>query len=117
MSNQHSQVPHSRATTLIDSTVQSFDGGPLDISTQEGISLIDDWMKSLKTSEASNIADTLQKLKDALKGPIIDNKHVRDLLNGLADQTERWLPQAGGEFPARLKTLADSLRNFGSQLA
>jgi hypothetical protein len=117
MANQHSQVAHTQATVLIDSTVQSFDGGPLTISTQEGISLIDDWLRSLKTSEADNIANTLQKLKEALQGPIIDNGHVRDILFGLAEQTERWVGQAGGEFPIRLDTLAVALRNFGNQLA
>lgn len=117
MANQHSQVPHATATTLIDSTVEAFDGGPLKTSPQEGTSLIDDWMRSLKTSEADNIADTLDKLRDALKGPLVDNLHIKNILFGLAEQTERWIPEAGGEFPARLKTLAESLRNFGRQLA
>ncbi|WP_128545800.1 hypothetical protein [Larkinella soli] len=117
MANQHSQAPHANAVTLIDSTMQSFDGGPLSISSQEGLSLINDWLHSLKTSEADNIAGTLQKLKAALQEPMIDNVHVKNILLGLAEQTERWVPQAGGEFPARLQNLATALRNFGNQLA
>jgi hypothetical protein len=117
MASQHSQAPHANATTLIDSTIEAFDGGPFNTSIQEGFSLINDWLRSLKTSEADNVATTLQKFKTALEGPLIDNAHVRDLLFGLADQTDRWAVQAGGEFPARLDTLATALRNFGNQIA
>lgn len=117
MASQHSQAPHANATTLIDATVGTFDGGPFNTSTLEGISLINDWLHSLKTSEASNVANTLQKLKTALESPMIDNAHVRDLLFGLADQADRWATQAGGEYPVRLESLAVALRNFGNQLA
>jgi len=117
MSSQHSQVPHTNATTLIDATIESFDGGPLKTSPQEGLSLINDWLRSLKTSEADNIARTLDKLKEALQSPLIDNGHIRDILLGLAQQTEQWVPQAGGEFPVRLDTLVTSLRTFANQLA
>ncbi|WP_266363876.1 hypothetical protein [Tellurirhabdus rosea] len=118
MSNHsHSQVPHSTATTLIDSTVQAFDGGPFDTSIPEGLSLINDWLRSLKTSEAENIANKLQELRDELQNPLLDNRKLREILLALSQQTEHWLPEAGGEFPARLKTLAESLRNFANQIA
>ncbi|MGA0559549.1 hypothetical protein ACO2Q8_23015 [Larkinella sp. VNQ87] len=117
MSHQQSQTPHSNATTLIDATVEAFDGGPLKTTPQEGLSLINDWLRSLKTSEADNVASTLQKLKTALEGPQIDNIHVRSILFGLAEQSEIWAAKAGGEFPVRLDSLAVALRNFGNQLA
>ncbi|MFD1140713.1 hypothetical protein ACFQ4C_06325 [Larkinella insperata] len=117
MAHQHSQAPHSNTTTLIDVTMESFDGGPLKTTPQEGLSLINDWLRSLKTSEADNVADTLQKLKTALEAPLIDNVHIRSILLGLAEQAEQWAGKAGGEFPARLNSLAVALRNFGNQLA
>ncbi|GAB3261064.1 hypothetical protein GCM10027347_25850 [Larkinella harenae] len=117
MAHQHSQVPHATAKTLIDATMESFDGGPLQTSPQDGISLIDDWLRSLKTSEADNVANTLQKLKTALESPQFDNVHLRSLLFGLAEQAEQWAGKADGEFPDRLDSLAVALRNFGNQLA
>ncbi|MGV3558309.1 hypothetical protein [Larkinella arboricola] len=117
MAHQHSQAPHSNTTTLIDATMEAFDGGPLKTTPQEGLSLIGDWLRSLKTSEADNVANTLQKLRTALEGPMIDNIHVRSILLGLAEQSEQWAAKAGGEYPARLNSLAVALRNFGNQLA
>ncbi|RIV17381.1 hypothetical protein DYU11_32345 [Fibrisoma montanum] len=117
MANQHSQTEGSKATTLIDETVRAFDQGQA-VSLQEGISLITDWFSSVKNNhEAGKIMQPLTELRDELQTGSPNAGRMKQLLNQLADQTERLAAETEGDVPSRLNTLATALRNFAGQFS
>ena len=116
MANQHSQTGGSSATTLLDATIEAFDQGQA-ASPQEGLSLITDWFSSLKSDhKASSLLEPLKELQAELQGTP-SNAKLKSILENLATQTETAADGADGDFPSRLQTLAQALRNFAGQLS
>ncbi len=80
--------------SLIDQTVNTFDGAVNETTTADGLSLIDKWLNRLDEvgdDVTDDIADTLEQLRpeiDAAKRHNqIDNQRIADLLADLIDQT------------------------------
>lgn len=59
----------------------------------------------------------LQELQKELQSGSPSNTKLKAILDELATETERLAPNADGDFPSRLQTLAQALRNFSSQLS
>ncbi len=116
MANQHSQTGGSSATTLLDATLEAFDQGQA-ASPQEGLSLITDWFSSIKNDhKANSLVGPLKELQAELQGTP-SNAKLKSILEDLANQTETIAADADGDFPSRLQTLAQALRNFAGQLS
>lgn len=114
---QHSSTTGSSATTLLDATVAAFDQGQA-ATPQEGMSLITDWFSSIKNNHiAHEVMEPLTQLRDELQGGTPDNQRLHNLLNQLADMTEKLAPRAQDDMESRLNTLATALRNFAGQLS
>lgn len=116
MANQHSATGGSSATTLLDATIEAFDQGQA-ASPQEGLSLITDWFSSLKSDHrTSALVEPLKALQAELQGTP-NNARLKSILDDLAGQTEELAGSADGDYPSRLETLAQALRNFSGQLS
>ncbi|WP_338875223.1 hypothetical protein WBJ53_06325 [Spirosoma sp. SC4-14] len=116
MANQHSQTTGSSATTLLDATVAAFDQGQA-VSPQEGMSLITDWFSSIKNNHlTTDLVEPLMALHDELQSDQPNPKRLQQLLNELADKTDKATPKAEGDLQSRLQTLSTALRNFAGQI-
>jgi len=103
-------------TTLLDATVAAFDQGQA-TSPQEGMSLITDWFSSIKNNHlTTNLVEPLMQLQEELQSGDPNPKQIKQLLNELADQTDKVAPKAEGDLQLRLQTLATALRNFAGQI-
>jgi len=117
MAHQHSQTGGSSASTLLDATVAAFDQGQA-ASAQEGMSLITDWFSSVKSNHLTeDIVEPLTQLHNELQSGAPEPQRLKQLLNELANETEKTAPKAEGDMQSRLQTLATALRNFAGQIS
>lgn len=80
--------------SLIEQTVNTFDGAVNETTTADGLSLIDKWLNRLDEigdDVTDDIADTLEQLRPELdtaqRYNRIDNRRIADLLADLIEQT------------------------------
>jgi uncharacterized phage infection (PIP) family protein YhgE len=106
-------------TSLINSTVETFNGSAATVSAQDGISLIDNWISALHSGDESTnpVANTLSELKMQLQAGNPNSGQIETLLRELADQTEQVADSANEQVTPHLRELAQSLRAFGDLLA
>jgi len=83
-------------TSLIEQTVNTFDGGIGATTATDGLSIIDQWLNRLDVAgdeDTDDIADTLESLRaevhtaQAYNRP--DNQRIASLLQDLIDQTKQ----------------------------
>ncbi|WP_234735217.1 hypothetical protein [Tellurirhabdus bombi] len=105
--------------SLINSTVETFNGNVTSVSAQDGISLIDNWVAALHSGDESTnpIANTLSELKMQLQAGNPNSEQIDVLLQELADQTEQIAPSADESVTPHLRELAQSLRGFSDLIA
>ena len=108
---------------MIDDTLTTFkEGAQSDVSPAQGVMLIDGWLQALdQDPNLDQLKHDLTTLRQHLNGADeqqLDKTIIRNLLNSLADQTEKLVqgPSAQGQWTGRLESMALILRNFGNRL-
>ena len=111
--------------SLIEETVNTFDGNIDETTATDGLSLIDKWLTRLDQvgdDITDDIADTLERLRPeidtAQRYNRIDNQRIADLLQELIDQTRHvaTLPESSAE-QIELSQLIAVLENLHRQAA
>lgn len=107
----------AKADQLIESTIDTLDGGSDSIEPKDGASLINDWIKALRKEEiVHDMADKLQELHDELTEQSSDRKKISHLLEKLSVQTSRTARRVNSNYRNSLEDLADSLKEFSKEL-
>ncbi|GAB3953840.1 hypothetical protein GCM10028805_38370 [Spirosoma harenae] len=112
-------ITHAESTTLLDSTMDVLESDLNQESSQSGKEVIDEWLAQLNQAEnATEIVDTLEKVKNQVASKEADTKQLSDLLNTLATQTVEFSTRMGseGDIAPRLEGLASALRTIAGQL-
>jgi hypothetical protein len=106
------------AFNLVDTTVNTFNGGAVSVSPIDGISLIDSWISVLHTDEQAtdSIATKLTDLRTELRSGSPDGSHIQQLLTDLAQQAKQAADSADSAVQTKLKPLVDSLEGFSQRL-
>lgn len=109
--NQH-------AFNLVDTTVNTFNGGAVSVSPIDGISLIDSWISVLPMNEQAtdSIATKLNDLRTELRSGSPDGSHIQQLIKDLAHQAKQAADTADSAVQTKLKPLVDSLEGFSQRL-
>ena len=109
--------------SLIEETVDTFDGNIDETTATDGLSLIDKWLTRLNEAGTDNtdiIADILERLRPeidtAQRYNRIDNQRIASLLQELIEQTQKVaaLPEASAE-QDELSQLIATLENLHRQ--
>lgn len=109
--------------SLIEETVDTFDGNIDETTATDGLSLIDKWLTRLNeagTDNTDTIADILERLRPeidtAQRYNRIDNQRIASLLQELIEQTQKVaaLPEASAE-QEELSQLIATLENLHRQ--
>ena len=109
--------------SLIEETVDAFDGNIDDTTATDGLSLIDKWLTRLNeagTENTDTILDILERLRPeidtAQRYNRIDNQRIASLLQELIGQTQKVaaLPEASAE-QEELSQLIATLENLHRQ--
>ena len=111
--------------SLIDQTVNTFDGGINETTTADGLSLIDKWLNRLDEvgdDVTDDIADTLEQLRPeidtAQRYNRIDNQRIADLLADLIEQTRNVAATAEASAEqTELSQLVATLENLHRQIS
>jgi len=111
--------------SLIEETVNTFDGNIDETTATDGLSLIDKWLTRLNEAGTENtdaILDILERLRPeidtAQRYNRIDNQRIASLLQDLIEQTQKIaaLPEASAE-QDELSQLIATLENLHRQAA
>lgn len=117
IAKDHNQI------SLIEETVDTFDGNIDETTATDGLSLIDKWLTRLNeagTENTDTIADILERLRPeidtAQRYNRIDNQRIASLLQELIEQTQKVaaLPEASAE-QDELSQLIATLENLHRQ--
>lgn len=117
IAKDHNQI------SLIEETVDTFDGNIDETTATDGLSLIDKWLTRLNeagTENTDTIADILERLRPeidtAQRYNRIDNQRIASLLQDLIEQTQKVaaLPEASAE-QDELSQLIATLENLHRQ--
>ncbi|RYF56932.1 MAG: hypothetical protein EOO39_36050 [Cytophagaceae bacterium] len=109
--------------SLIEETVNTFDGNIDETTATDGLSLIDKWLTRLNEAGTENtdaISDILERLRPeidtAQRYNRIDNQRIASLLQDLIEQTQKVaaLPEASAE-QDELSQLIATLENLHRQ--
>ncbi|GAB3771855.1 hypothetical protein GCM10028818_11220 [Spirosoma horti] len=109
--------------SLIEETVNTFDGNIDETTATDGLSLIDKWLTRLNeagTENTDTITDILERLRPeidtAQRYNRIDNQRIASLLQELIEQTQKVaaLPEASAE-QDELSQLIATLENLHHQ--
>lgn len=109
--------------SLIEETVDTFDGNIDETTATDGLSLIDKWLTRLNeagTENTDTISDILERLRPeidtAQRYNRIDNQRIASLLQELIEQTQKVaaLPEASAE-QDELSQLIATLENLHRQ--
>lgn len=111
--------------SMIDQTVQTFNGGIKDTTPNESLSLLDQWINRLDNSGSSmtnQIAETLRTLKAELdpqqQGSQPEGFRIQDLLRSLVDQTQRVADSGeAGEQQQELQQLVSTLQHLNQEVS
>lgn len=105
---------------MLEDTLSTFrDGNQEGISPAQGVMLIDGWLQALQGDPNLNqLTDHFNELRTELQAAQPDGPHVRQLLEGLADQAQQVAegPNAEGTWTGGLESLSKILRNFAGTL-
>lgn len=111
--------------SLIEETVNAFDGGISTLEPQDGLTLIDKWLDRLDEvgdDATDEVADTLEELRVELDTLARDGRpdvhRLTDLLQSLMDQTQKiaQTPEASAE-QVELSQLIATLESLHRQIA
>ncbi|ADB42241.1 hypothetical protein [Spirosoma linguale] len=111
--------------SLIEETVNTFDGNIDETTATDGLSIIDKWLNrldSISDETTDDIAETLERLRPeidtAQRYNRIDNQHIASLLQELIEQTRAVAatPEASAE-QEELSQLIAVLENLHRQAA
>lgn len=100
---------------LLDITIFKLMENPGSFNTEEGIGILDQWIKPLDEADSTKpLGSELGKLKDLLEHKPVNNEAVVSQMGIVADQLLLLAPKIGteGEMPSLLMALAAALR-FG----
>jgi hypothetical protein len=103
---------------MLEDTLATFRSGD-EVSSAQGVMLIDGWLQALEgDSNLNQLEGQLNELRAALQVAQPDGPHIRQLMTGLADQTQAIAegPNAEGTWTGGLESLSKILRHFGSTL-
>jgi hypothetical protein len=112
-------ISHEQSTELLDATMSVLEENTAESTPQSGKGIIDKWLVELhKTENATEIADTLERVKTQLESDQINNEELSGLLSTLATQTTEFSTLMGseGDIAPRLEGLASSLRTMAGEL-
>ncbi|MCK8492730.1 MULTISPECIES: hypothetical protein [Spirosoma] len=112
-------------TSLIEQTVNTFDGAIGETTATDGLSLIDQWLNRLDVAgdeDTDDIADTLESLRaevhTAQQYNRPDNQRIASLLQDLIDQTRKVATSAEASAEqVELSQLIATLENLHRQVA
>lgn len=113
-------LDHEKTTDLLDSTMEVLEGDVTNAAPQSGTGVIDQWLVQLRQAEnATEIADTLERVQTQLKSSQINAHELSQLLETLATQTTEFSTLMGseGDISPRLEGLSSALRSFAGQLS
>lgn len=107
------------ASNLIDLTVKTFNGNVTNVSSMDGISLIDSWITFLQSNEQQNksILTGLNNLKTALQSGSLNGTSIQDTLNNLIDQSNQLIQSVDVDNNPKLTMLTETLQAFSQQLS
>jgi len=105
---------------MLQDTLATFrEGSESDISTAQGVMLIDGWLQALQGDPNLDLLDAeLNELRTELQSGQPNEEHVRTLMTSLADKTQAVAegPNSEGTWTGGLESLSKILRNFGAKL-
>ena len=106
------------ATSLINQTVNTFNGGAETVSATDGISLIENWISALHSGDESTnpIAQTLSELRMQLQGGTPNVGQIQDILGELNTQIREMAKTVDGGEQMSLVELSEALTGFGERL-
>jgi len=112
-------------TSLIEQTVNTFDGGIGETTAVDGLSIIDQWLNRLDVAgdeDTDDIADTLESLRaevhTAQQYNRPDNQRIATILQDLIDQTRKVAASAEASAEqTELSQLIATLENLHRQVA
>ncbi|RYC68944.1 MULTISPECIES: hypothetical protein [Spirosoma] len=110
---------HEESTDLLDSTMGVLEADVTNETPQSGTGVIDQWLEQLRqTDNATEIADTLERVKTQLKSDQINTSELSGLLQTLATQTTEFSTLMGseGDIAPRLEGLSSALRSLAGQI-
>lgn len=103
---------------MLEDTLATFRSGD-DVSPAQGVMLIDGWLQALQGDPNLGLLEgQLNELRVELQSAQPDGQHIRQLMAGLADQTQQFAegPNAEGTWTGGLESLSMILRSFGNKL-
>lgn len=108
-----------QASNLITTTINAFNGNSTTISPMDGISLIDSWVSTLRSTgqETNPVVGGLGDLKTELQSGNPDGTRIGQLINELADQLKAAADSAETDVQNRLNALVEALQGFSRQLS
>lgn len=112
-------INHEKATDLLDSTMDVLKADLTNATPQNGTGVIDQWLVQLRQAEnATQITDTLERVKTQLKSGQINAGELSSLLETLATQTAEFSTNLGseGDMATRLEGLSAALRSMAGEL-
>ena len=105
---------------MLEDTLTTFrDGNQSGVSPAQGVMLIDGWLQALQGDvNLDQLESQLNELRTELQVAQPNSQRIRQLMEGLADQTQQTAegPNAEGTWTGGLESLSKILRNFGSKL-
>ena len=105
------------AITATLNTLQSDTDGAVSVSPNDGVSIIDKWVKILQESRsATPVLEQLLQLRSLLQMPNPDPDQLKRLLNDLADNTTQIAQSSEGPWINELQQIALALQSFSGQL-
>ncbi len=105
------------AVTATLNTLQTTDDAAITASPNDGVSVIDKWIKVLQESRpATTVLEQLMQLRSLLQMPNPDTDQLKRLLNDLADNTVQMSQSSEGPWINELEKIVVALRSFSSQL-
>lgn len=105
---------------LLNATMSVLDGTGPDATPQRGTGIIDQWLVQLRRTEnATEITNSLERVKTQLKSGQIDVEELSQLLERLATHTVEVSMVTGleGDADPQLEKLSSALRSLAGQLS
>ena len=105
---------------MLEDTLTTFrSGNESGVSPAQGVMLIDGWLQALQGDPNLDLLDgQLNELRAELQVARPNSRHLQQLMESLADQTEQIAegPNAEGTWTGGLESLSQILRNFAGKL-
>ncbi|GAB4033906.1 hypothetical protein [Spirosoma gilvum] len=103
--------------SMLDNTLAMFRNDSQAITPEQGITLIDGWLKALQGDfNMGQLTGQLTELRTALQASSLDASYIRQLMASLADKAQAIAEDADSEgtWTGGLESLAKILRQYGA---